>query len=312
MSGTIIVIRNTNKDAILAVKMDKKRTWKERKHDFRGARWVAVLHGQRESDYSKLVEFFDSDDTKCAVIAKEFGKHRIHPHWQIYFELKEPVYNVRVLLSSILGHSETHLEKARGTHRECVRYVYAVDKPHELGFVVYARNVDVPSDYRPHFLNFWRDWKPRPFQAEILSMLAKTPDRREIHWIYDTVGNSGKTILMEYLVHFHGAIVTGTRGTDMKHAIARYREITNHEPVIVCLSLARSAIFTRQTAQTVEEIKDGIFFSGKYDSAQYAALNKPHMFIFANEGPAKYKQFFSSDRWRIKFIDKNFELVHKS
>lgn len=58
-------------------------------HPWRGARWTLVVHGQRSCDFEELVKFFNSDAVKCAVIAKEFGKYKIHPHWQCYYELRE-------------------------------------------------------------------------------------------------------------------------------------------------------------------------------------------------------------------------------
>ena len=47
----------------------------------------------------------------------------------------------------MLGHDEFHLEKAVGTTRANVKYVYAVNKYWEIGFVEYNKNCEVPREY---------------------------------------------------------------------------------------------------------------------------------------------------------------------
>ena len=59
------------------------------KYPWKGLRWTLVVHGQRDDDFQKLVAFFNTDAVTCAVVAKEFGKYKIHPHWQCYYELAE-------------------------------------------------------------------------------------------------------------------------------------------------------------------------------------------------------------------------------
>ena len=273
---------------------------KYKQTNFTGKRWNITLHGAFSHDLDRLIKFFDTDVVKCACISKEFGKHRIHPHWQGYFELEGSVRNIRTYMSNILSHENTHLIKARGSKDQCIAYVYGTTKPYEIGQVVYTKNCEKPKDYDDTALKFWTEWQPRPFQKQIIDLVTKEKaDRRTIYWIYDEVGKSGKSILCEYLMLYHGAIITGTKGSDMKHAIVRYQEITKHQPVIICLNMARSASFSKETALSIEEIKDGMFFSGKFSSSAYVAINKPYVFIFANHSPAKYKDFYTEDRWKI-------------
>lgn len=280
---------------------------KYKRESFIGRKWNMTLHGAFPHDFELLKKFFNTDAVRCACISKEYGKHRIHPHWQGYFELEEPVRNIRKTVSNILGHENTHLAKAKGSKKQCVAYVYGTTKPYEIGQIVYSKNCEKPEDYDDTALKFWTEWQPRPFQREIIDLITtKKADRRTIYWIYDEVGNSGKSILCEYLMLYHGAIITGTKGSDMKHAIVRYQEITKHQPVIICLNMARSASFSKETALSIEEIKDGMFFSGKFKSTAYVAINKPYVFIFANHSPAKYKSFYTKDRWKIyEIVDYN-------
>ena len=269
-------------------------------HAWRGRKWCLTVHGQHQSDYDRLVTFFDTDAVSCALIAREFGKNKIHPHWQAYFELLKSLNNVKTNLKELLGHENFHVEKAQGTKQANVRYVYAVEKYWEVGFVEYTKNVEVPYDYQDTKPNFWRNIVLRPFQEDILNIAKSQPCDRTLHWIYEERGNTGKTILAEYLHIFHGAIITGGSAEDMKHAVARWQEITGKNPIIIIVDLARSDRFDISSAKGIESIKNGLFFSGKYESAMVHAVNKPHVFIFANVKPDE--ALFSLDRWQIHLI----------
>ena len=280
---------------------------KKTTYPYRGRRWAITIHGHEQQDFDKLVKFFNTDEVECACIAKEWGKYRIHPHWQIYLEFFERVNNIKTKLSAILGHDNSHIEAAKGTKQANIKYLHATEKHYEMGMIEYAKNIgEVPKNYRAKTVEFWRSFKPRPFQQSIIDIAKGEPDKRYIYWIYETIGNTGKSILIEYLCIFHGAIATGGRAADMKYAVARYQELTHHDPVVICLNLARSASFTKATTLSVEELKDGVFFSGKYESTNYLAFNKPHIFIFANKKPDK--RLFSSDRWRVFTINSQYEL----
>ena len=85
------------------------------KYPYEGKRWTLVVHGQRDGDFQKLTTFFNTDAVTCAVVAKEFGKYKIHPHWQCYYELVETTRTSRNDLIKILGHDGFHVEKASGT-----------------------------------------------------------------------------------------------------------------------------------------------------------------------------------------------------
>lgn len=275
---------------------------------FTGRKWCMTLNTHSSHDYEALTAYFNSSAVVCACIAKEYGRHRIHPHWQIYFELVLLSRNIKTTISNVLGHANAYLTKANGTKASNIAYVYGLTKPYEIGEVVFSKNCEVPPNYDDTAVKFWASWKPRPFQKAIIDLItSKKPDRRTIYWFYDVKGASGKSILCEYLMLYHGAIVTGIKGSDMKHAIVRYQEITKHSPIIICLNMARSATFSQSTALSIEEIKDGMFFSGKYKSSAYVAINKPYVFIFSNHSPAKYKNknFFTPDRWRVYRIRSN-------
>lgn len=279
-----------------------------------GRKFLLTVHGQNYDDYRKLQAYFETPKVTRAVIAREFGLHKIHPHWQCYFEHDNastgPITG-RKLMEEILGHKNYHIEVAKGTTESNVSYIYAVNKTHEIGFVDFNKNCTIPSRHNQKRVDFWNSFTLRPFQKQILDLLTQdTDDDRSIFWFYDEIGNTGKTKLMEYLHIFHGAIVTGGNSSDMKHAISRWKEITGHNPVFILLNVSRSDSFTKQSAKAVESIKDGLFFSGKYESGMVHARDKAVVAIFSNLKPNV--NFFSLDRWKIFEISKNLQLVKKS
>jgi len=56
--------------------------------------------------------------------------------------------------------------------------------------------------------------------------------------------------------------------------------------------------------EAIESIKNGCFFSGKYECTQ-VIMNCPHVIIFANSPPLEHK--LSIDRWHIINIKKHPE-----
>ena len=262
---------------------------------------------KKKADLSKIKKFFNgtfvrSDDSSSivpkvtrAVVSKEFGKNKIHPHWQGYFELEKRTY-MKQIMDQVLGHQGFHLEVAKGTENENVRYVYGVDKSYEIGWIVYKKNVKAPWDYNPQPYKFWKNFKLRDWQAEVVPLLInKDVDDREIIYIFDQKGNTGKTKLTEYLHIYHGAIITGGKERDMKFAISRWQEITSKYPAIIIVDICRSELQHDFTG--IESIKNGLFFSGKYESAMLHSVVKPNVIVFSNFPPKRAK--LSADRWKI-------------
>lgn len=144
----------------------------------------------------------------------------------------------------------------------------------------------------------------RPWQRDVMDVISRDPDDRTIHWFWDREGACGKTILCKHLVITRKALVLSGKGTDIKFAIAQCVE--KSLPIeIVIFNFARS---TEEfvSYEAIEQVKDGLFFSGKYESAQ-VVFNCPHVICFANFPPNLDK--LSMDRWNVKSVNNtNFEL----
>lgn len=142
----------------------------------------------------------------------------------------------------------------------------------------------------------------RPWQVEVLDLLKTDPDDRKIHWYYDPVGGMGKTSLAKHIVcNLSPAIYVQGKSADIKSAIA----VTKKKPRIVLFGLPRS-LEDFVSYEAIESCKDGIFFSGKYESGM-VIFKPPHVIIFANFLPDKEK--LSADRWEIHNMQAPFTSV---
>lgn len=136
-----------------------------------------------------------------------------------------------------------------------------------------------------------QDLIPRDgWQSRLAEDLAATPDNRKIIWIYDIVGNSGKSY---FATHFNAKTsyyVTGGRAADIYYGY-QYE-------AVVFFDLARMKQDIVQY-DVMESFKNGQFYSTKYE-CKNVKFNTPHVVVFANFYPDTTK--LSADRWDIRDI----------
>lgn len=134
-----------------------------------------------------------------------------------------------------------------------------------------------------------------PWQYDITQIIKGEPSNRLIYWYWEPKGNSGKSTFAKYLCYHYNAIVVSGKGNDMKYGVMKYIEKYKVAPIIVIINIPRSCNgFVSYTG--IEEIKDGLFFSSKYES-DMCIFNSPHIFVFSNEEPNYEKM--SEDRWFV-------------
>lgn len=138
------------------------------------------------------------------------------------------------------------------------------------------------------------DFEPRPWQSEVLDILAQDPHPRHVNWIVDEVGGQGKTLLSKYLVSTKDAFYsTGGKHADIFHAFVQSPKS------VVVFDFCRDQE-ERVCYSVIEALKNGIVFSGKYQSCS-RSFSVPHVVCFSNFHPDQSK--LSRDRWRIKVLE---------
>ena len=147
----------------------------------------------------------------------------------------------------------------------------------------------------------------RPWQKAISALVAGREDPRfgrTIYWFWEPRSDFGKSILAAHLVDCRGAIMVGGKN-DAKCAVADYKNKNGFGPRLVIIDVPR-----RQGARVsytgIEEIKNGFFFSGKYESGM-VRFNSPHIVVFANEPPIHGS--LSEDRWKICCLSRHIALM---
>lgn len=137
------------------------------------------------------------------------------------------------------------------------------------------------------------DW-----QTSVLEMLEEPPHPRQILWLYDPYGNSGKTYMSKYLVDSKGAFYcNGGKSTDITYAYSA-------EPIVIFDYVRDAKEYVGYGV--IEQLKNGIMFSSKYESGQ-RRFNTPHVIVFANFPPEDGK--FSSDRLYLVELDSTHNML---
>lgn len=178
-----------------------------------------------------------------------------------------------------------HFERARNINA-CVQYC---TKELSRDGEVYVKGFNIPRKIKDPLegkdLYGW--------QKAVLDLIQAEPDDRTVYWFWDPVGCKGKTVLAKHICLNNpgeAIYVSGNYG-DIAFAI-------NEHVRIVIWNLPRGnnrAI----SYKALESVKDGILFSGKYESGM-KIFNPPHVIVFANEEPDYSK--LSEDRWVVKKI----------
>lgn len=142
------------------------------------------------------------------------------------------------------------------------------------------------------------DYRFNPVQTAIKNIVERETniaDTRQINWIYDPIGGTGKTHLARYLLtHYNSLYITGGKVADI-HSIYNGEEL-------VIFDLARTyAENVEHIYSVIETLKNGMFLSTKYQVKTKIFSKQPIILILANFKPDTSK--LSQDRWNILYTE---------
>lgn len=141
------------------------------------------------------------------------------------------------------------------------------------------------------------DIKPR---EEIISIIEKEPDNRTINWIWSDEGGVGKTSTCAYIEHnYDGVCIVNGKGADIKNQVINFLEENSLDVLIINVPRCNE---NHVSYAAIEEIKDGLIYSGKYEGG-FANIEHPHVIVISNFYPETYK--LSEDRWNIIELKKS-------
>lgn len=146
--------------------------------------------------------------------------------------------------------------------------------------------------------------KLKNWQKQLESELEGEADDRKIIWVCGKRGGEGKTAFARYLAEKYKSdllYVNSGKSADITFAAS---EIPGGAEIVIFN-------FTRTNEgkisyQAIEQLKDGLFFSPKYESKSMRTIF-PHVVVFSNFWPDT--DALSLDRWDIRRIRKNKKLT---
>lgn len=214
-------------------------------------------------------------ECKWYVFQEEVGKEGT-PHLQgtLCLKVKQRLTQLKKIIDPSIHWEPTKSVKAS--------LVYCTKKETATG-KLYVYGIDVPE---PILVE-----EPRGWQLQVMDIINSDPDKRTIHWFWEPRGGVGKTSLCKYLVVKHNALMLTGKSNDMYHMIAQHA----NKRKLILVDVPRSTQDYLNYG-AIEQIKNGLVFSGKYEGCQIV-FNSPHVIVFANEEPVYSKM--SEDRWNV-------------
>ena len=135
------------------------------------------------------------------------------------------------------------------------------------------------------------------WQSEAIQ-LFNLPTEREVIWVTDTKGGTGKTFFQKYQISYFGRSRVASMDLRIKHSDAC--NVLKKLPLptidIFLFNDGRSQ-FGEENIRLLEDIKDGQATASKYDNDNLKFRTSNTVMVFSNEYPNLLK--LSGDRWRI-------------
>lgn len=148
----------------------------------------------------------------------------------------------------------------------------------------------------------------RPFQKDLIEICLNEPDDRSVIWVYDPIGNMGKTQFLKYMnVKYNAVFSYGGKKNDIINLVFNNKDyLLNYNNPIMIYSFPRDINNEHISYDSIEQIKDGCISNNKFECGCFCC-NSPHVIVLANCLPNLNK--LTMDRWILKTINNNFELI---
>jgi len=241
--------------------------------------WTFTLNNWTEDDKNELLKIcINGAITNRYIFQAEIGKEGT-PHLQGYIEFKnkERPFNI------FYGNNRYHWEKCRN-----VKASIAYCSKQDTSTGERWSNIILPKPLK--IIDELYEW-----QKEVIEIIKTEPNDRNIYWFWESTGGYGKTQLAKYIIYHYGALLLSGKGADCKYAIVKHIETKETAPEIIIYDIPRCNN-DYISYESLEAIKNGLFFSNKYESSQ-VIMNSPHIICFSNCPPDVSKM--SADRWKI-------------
>lgn len=141
------------------------------------------------------------------------------------------------------------------------------------------------------------------WQSNLVDVIKSPPDTRKIYWVFEELGNTGKSSFVKYcVVKFNALFCDGGKKSDIINLVFN----NNMDECNLIIWDIPRCNFNGISYSALESIKNGLVCNTKYETG-VKLFNPPHIIVFANSPPEVEK--LSMDRWQIYNIQ-NKELKH--
>jgi hypothetical protein len=262
--------------------------------DTQGKYWKANYHLKDDESFEQVsleLENILINDIECAeyFFGEEFGKSGQTRHIEGGFITRGDRKRWTAIYASF---KFSYLAKSSKKNlKKNIAYAFK-----EGNRYIKSDGIDIPEP----LVKMTRDLL-RPPQMKIADMFTQREHPlwgRKIYWFWEPKGNWGKSILVTYMIDQMEAFEVSGKGADVLCGISAFIEKNDKCPPIIIYDIPRSTA-GYVSYQSIEKLKDGKFFSGKYESGM-VRYNKPHIICFANQEPDL--TMMSQDRWIVECL----------
>lgn len=288
----------------------------------RGKRWCFTLNNPTANEGAHLATLVP-DQASYLTYGREVGENGT-PHLQGYVEWNSAIRFTTC--KNRLGSQRFHIQIARGTAQENKAYCQKDNDFEEFGqvpdvgqgrrtdlerfydwadefcttnqrapttpeiarnnAVILTKYRSVPGIVRLRFeqQQFISDPTPRAWQGELNSRLELPADDRKIIFVYDEEGNTGKTWFIKWFYDNHPGcqILSTGKSMDIAYAI-------KEETKYFLFDVPRGSMKYLQM-HVLEQMKNQLIFSTKYQSQMKRLSHVPHVVVFCNEDPQSVEE----------------------
>ena len=254
-----------------------------------GQMWSATLNNWKESEMDQLDHVFTTSGWPAAI-GQEVGASGT-PHLQMWVDFGKRVRPTEMKCFREL--KRIHWGDSKGKPQT------STDTRSGPTYCAKDGNFKMYNGAKPKREIKWPDFD-KPWQQEILELVGQTPDDRTIYWYYSTEYGIGKTTFAKYLVKKHEACLLDGKKADIKNAVLTWVKDKGEYPDLCLWNIPASLEAEYISYTALEQIKDALFYSGKYEGGSVAEVC-PHVIVFANVAPQGHDM--DPRRFVIKCID---------